>query len=629
MLMTIRDKAQGWIAWVIVILISIPFALFGISEYLGVGDEPLMAQVNDREITENEVERASFRLRNELRQRLGTQYKAELFEESLLRKQVLDGIIRDTLIQQAAANLGLSASDLMLQQTIMSIPAFQVAGQFNQEAYKRAVQLQGQTEKGFENNLKNSLVTRQLEVAIKNSSIITPQFSNEFNRLNSQKRKVSYLTLTTLDNVQAIDPDAAAIKEYYDNNASRFMADERIKVDYILLNLDTISQTLTATEDDLLSYYQNHKSEFIVADKKRLSHILFEIPEGATEEEIAVITNKAESTLVDIKQGKDFSELAKQISDDISSSEIGGDLGFLEADIFDKDFEAAANSLTLDTVSEIIRTRFGLHLIKVTELIKGSDDDFESVKDQVEKNYLKDEAEQIFYDYAERLSNLAYETPDSLSPASEDLNVAIQQSDWITRSTTDGIFASTKVSGAAFGEEVLTQGLNSEAIELSPTELVVIRVAEHEESTLIPFDQVKKEISDHLKQTSLFTNLKKHVDQLLVSLGNAETFESIAASNNVEINDAGYINRDSTEVPFTITKEAFKLSKADNNMYSSAVISNQEIAILMVEDVKDGSGNKEGAESSSRLVAEQANNEFELYVESLRKNANIQYMTQK
>ena len=170
MLMTIRDKAQGWIAWAIVILISIPFALWGIQEYLGVGSEPLIAKVNDREITEREVETAAFKLRNNLREQLGAQYNADLFPESMLRKQVLEGMIEDTLILQASDRLGLRAGDSMVRETILTVPAFQVNGQFDTEVYKRAVQLQGLTEKGFEDRIRNSLVTTQLRLAIEGSA---------------------------------------------------------------------------------------------------------------------------------------------------------------------------------------------------------------------------------------------------------------------------------------------------------------------------------------------------------------------------------------------------------------------------------------------------------------------------
>ncbi len=624
MLMTIRDKAQGWIAWAIVILISIPFALWGIQEYLGVGSEPVIAQVNDREITEREVENAAFRLRNELREQLGAQYNAELFEEAMLRKQVLEGMIRDTLIQQSAADLGLRAGDFMLQQTIMGIPAFQVGGQFNQEAYKRSVQLQGLSEKAFEEKLRNNLISRQLELAIQGSSFITPTSAQEAEKLGNQTRKIAYVMLTANDIKQPDLPSEAEIKAYYDQHSADFMSEERVKLEYLLLNLETIGKTLKATEEEVRAYYAEHKSEFVAADKKRISHILFEVSDVASDEQAMA---QAEIAYQRIEQGENFSDVAKEVSQDISTASAGGDLGFIEPDVFDKAFESAVSDLELNTVSKPVRTRFGYHLIQVTELVKGDADDFNAVKDEVEKRYLQGEAEQIFFDYAERLGNLSYETPDSLYPASEELSLPLQKSEWLTRVGGEGLFASAKVMGAAFSEEAITQGYNSEALELSPTEIIVLRVIEHEESSLKPLAEVSEDIVRILENQAAFAAVEKQVAEILSSLQEGQSLSSIAEGQQLTMNEPGFIARVSSALPEAIVNKAFEMARpeAGQKNYSKTVVSDQEVAVLVLEEVKDGESETPSQQLMAMLANQQGTEEFELYVESLRKKADIQY----
>jgi len=629
MLMTIRDKAQGWIAWAIVILISIPFALWGIQEYLGVGSEPLIAKVNDREITEREVESAAFRLRNNIRQQLGGQYNADMFPESELRKQVLESMIRDTLIQDAANDLGMRAGDAMVRQTIASVPAFQVGGQFNQEAYSRAVQLQGTSEKGFEEQIRNSLVSQQLERSIQGSSFVTESFAEQAAKLSNQKRDIAYVMLSAQQVEAPAIPDEAAINAYYDKNRINFMSKERVKLDYLLLNLDTISETLTASDEELRGYYDQHTAEFVVPDKKRLSHILFEIPEEATAEQEAELTAKAEDMRRRLLQGEAFDELAKSSSDDIASANTGGDIGFLEPGLFDPVFETAAGKLALDEISEPVRTRFGLHLIKVTELKKGSGEDFEAVKAQVKEQYLKTEAEQMFYDYAERLGNLSYETPDSLVPASEDLNLPIKQSGWVTRAGGEGVLSSPKVTGAAFSEEAISQGYNSETLELSPTEILVLRVTEHEESNARPLEEVRDEIIAQLQREASSAAIEALADAMMEDLHAGKSLEDVAAPQQLSIITKDEMGRIGSNTPQPVVEAAFKmpLPEPGKNTFAKANVAD-EVAVIALKSVEQGDAGGQLQQLTSLLSDQQGSEEFRLYIETLREKADIEYFKQ-
>lgn len=626
MLMTIRDKAQGWIAWAIVILISIPFALWGIQEYLGVGSEPVIAKVNDREITESEVESGALRMRNNIRQQLGAQYNADMFPESMLRKQVLEGIVRDTLLQQAAEKLGLRAGDMMVQQTIVNIPAFQVSGQFSVEAYQRGVQLQGLSEKGFEERIRSSLVTTQLQQSIQNSSFVTKAYAKDAEVLANQQRRIEYVRISSSDLAEVAKPTEEQIEAYYKKNSLSFMSQEQVKLEYLLLNLDTIASTLKASDDDLQAFYEQHKSEFVVPDKKRVSHILLEIADDANQESIAETTAKAVEIIASLSKGESFAELAKKYSADIASAESGGDLGYLEPGVFDKAFEEAASQLKLNEISEPVRTRFGLHLIKITEVQKGSDEGFAAVKKEVENRYLKTEAEQIFFDYAERLGNLAYETPDSLIPASEDIKLPLQKSDWITRAGGEGVLSSPKVTGAAFSEEALTQGFNSEMIELSPNELIVLRVVDHRAPALKPLDDVKDDIIKQLSRQTMLAAIDAKADDMLTALNKGEGLGAVASAQNLKVEQPGFIGRAGASIDQALVDAAFSLAspQAGKMTYTKASLGD-DVAVVALYEVKPGETSEQNAQLLAMLAQQQGGDEYKLYIESLREKADIEY----
>ena len=628
MLMTIRDKAQGWIAWAIVILISIPFALWGIQEYLGVGSEPLIAKVNDREITEREVETAAFKLRNNLREQLGAQYNADLFPESMLRKQVLEGMIEDTLILQASDRLGLRAGDSMVRETILTVPAFQVNGQFDTEVYKRAVQLQGLTEKGFEERIRNSLVTTQLRLAIEGSAAVPKPFVEDADELSRQQRKFSYVIVSADQVAPPAEPTEEQIEAYYSSNQNALMSDEMVKLEYLLLNYDAISNTLDATEDNLQAFYQQHKSEFVIPDKKRISHILFELDSEADEQTVKAATEKAENIYRRAQQGEDFATLAAEVSQDIVSAERGGDLGYLEPGFFDQDFENAASALSLDEISQPVRTRFGLHLIKVTAVDKGNDADFDSVRDQVKEKFLQSESEQVFYDFAERLANLSYESPDSLEPAAQELGLEIQATDWISRSGGEGALSSPKVTGAAFSEEALTQGYNSEPIELSPSEIIVLRVVEHKVAAVKPLQEVKTRIIEQLKLDAAATAVESKADELLAELKSGTSIQAIADANAMSVENVDYSSRKNPELPGGLLDKVFAMPKPNEGQseYAKSLMSVDEIALISLDDVKPVEMNEDNSMLMNMLSQQQGSEEFQSYINSLRADAEIEYL---
>lgn len=628
MLMTIRDKAQGWIAWAIVILISIPFALWGIQEYLGVGSEPLIAKVNDREITEREVETAAFKLRNNLREQLGAQYNADLFPESMLRKQVLEGMIEDTLILQASDRLGLRAGDSMVRETILTVPAFQVSGQFDTEVYKRAVQLQGLTEKGFEERIRNSLVTTQLRLAIEGSAAVPKPFVEDADQLSRQQRKFSYVIVSADQVAPPAEPTEEQIEAYYSSNQNALMSDEMVKLEYLLLNYDAISNTLDATEDNLQAFYQQHKSEFVIPDKKRISHILFELDSEADEQTVKAATEKADNIYRRAQQGEDFATLAAEVSQDIVSAEQGGDLGYLEPGFFDQDFENAASALSLDDISQPVRTRFGLHLIKVTAVDKGNDADFDSVRDQVKEKFLQSESEQVFYDFAERLANLSYESPDSLEPAAQELGLEIQATDWISRSGGEGALSSPKVTGAAFSEEALTQGYNSEPIELSPSEIIVLRVVEHKVAAVKPLQEVKTRIIEQLKLDAAATAVESKADELLAELRSGTSIQAIADAKAMSVENVDYSSRKNPELPGGLLDKVFAMPKPNEGQseYAKSLMSVDEIALISLDDVKQVDLNEDSSMLMNMLSQQQGSEEFQSYINSLRADAEIEYL---
>jgi peptidyl-prolyl cis-trans isomerase D len=630
MLQQIRERAQGWIAWFIVILISIPFALWGIQEYLGVGSERAVATVNGQEITEREFERGYREFRQRLRQQLGANYRPELFDEARLREEVLNSMIRNQLILQSAADMGLSAGDDLVRAMIVSIPAFSIAGRFDQQAYERGVRSRGLTPAGFEDQMRRALVSEQLSKAIVASEFTTDEELKQQIALTRQQRELQYVKVESKPFLAGAEVSENEIRDYYASNQDRFIAPERVKVEYLDLQIDNISKTLTADEESLLGFYEQQKHEYITPEQRRASHILITVEEGADAQAADAARQAADAALERIRAGEDFAVVAREVSQDPGSSDQGGDLGFFEKGVMDQAFEDAVFGMQTDDVSEPVRSSFGFHVIKLTAIRPAQGKSYEEAKEEIRQAFLKSEAERLFYEYAERLSDLAYEDPDSLQPAAEALGMTTLTSDWLGREGgAADLFAAPKVVGAAFSDDVLIEGHNSEAIEIGPERMVVLRVIEHEEAAVRPFDDVQAEIEEKLKLEKAGEMARKRGEELLGRLKQGESLQSLADADALTVVSSGLVSRNDRVLPPALLQRLFKMPRptGDDSQYDGTVLANGDYAIIALGAVKDGVLGQDDKENENALKNLQERSRgtayFNHFIENQRKNAEI------
>ena len=502
MLQEIKERAQGWVAWAIVILITIPFALWGIQSYLGVGGEPVVAKVDGTKITDRELNQNVQRSRMQLRERLGGAYDPALFETGQLREQVLERMIRDTVLLDASYGMGMRVSDQAVRAAILAEPAFQRDGAFDKATYERVLQLQGLSPMAYEERLRSGLLSTQLARAVTESGFTTDAELAAATRLLRQKRDIAYLVLPQSSFTPETEPDAAQIQAYYDAHRGQFETPERVKLSYIVLDADALGQPDSVDEATLRAAYEERIDEFQEPERRAVRHILLTVPPDADDAAAQQVKDRLLKLRAEIEAGADFAEVAKASSQDPGSAAQGGDLGMVERGTMDPAFEQAAFALQQGVVSEPVRSRFGYHLIEVTNIEGGKPKPFAAVRDQLARELSRGSAESTYFELAEQLANLTYESPDSLIPAAEALGLKVQTSDWIERGGGEGLLGNPKVTAAAFSEDVMVRGNNSELIEPDRDRMqaIVLRVDEHEPAAVRPLDDVRGDIVSALKR---------------------------------------------------------------------------------------------------------------------------------
>ncbi len=561
MLQIIRDRAQSWIAWVIIILIIIPFALWGINQYFGGGKEVAAAHVNGVAISQPALQQALAQQQQRLRSMLGANYRPELFPEEQLKQQVLQRLIEQELLTQTASDSGMVVSDAALAATIRGVPAFQQDGQFSQDAYERALRVQGLVPATFEAELRRDMLTQQFYASVARTEFATSSERKALASLRGEQRDIGYLVLPVSSfQGQASVPDAE-VQAFYDEQSRLFMQPEQVRVAYLELSVDGLAKGIKVSEDELRARYQAQLASYRTPEERHARHILIKVDKGADAAEVAAARAKAEDILKQLRAGASFADLAKKDSQDPGSASQGGDLGFFGRGMMDKAFEDAVFALKPGEVSEPVRSSFGFHIIRLEAVRGGKTETFADVRDQILTEIRNEQAEKQYYDLAEKLSNLTYEHPDTLEEASRQLGLPIQQSEPFSRQGGKGLWANPKLVNAAFSDDVLVRGNNSEAIDVDKSHLVVLRVIDHQPETRKPLASVRNEIIDRLRHEKAAAAARTAAQDMLAKLAKGGDPEKLAREAKVKWVRSNGLTREGSKLDAAILRAAFAMAR--------------------------------------------------------------------
>lgn len=489
MLEIIRERAQGVIVKIILGLIIIPFALWGVDSYISGGEKvDIVAEVDGKNITKQEFDSNLKEQQDRMRIAMGERFDPAMLDRPELRQSVLDGLVQQHLLVKEANRVGFNLPDTLLASIIAEIPEFQQDGKFSQARYETMVRAQEMTPAVFENRLRQNLMIQQLFEGLSHG-VAVPRTSEEMvARLAEQQREISQAMLTPEQYMIQLKIDPADVKTYYDKHLAEFLVPEQARLDYLVLSADELQQQMVVSDEEVKKYYDEHSTLYQEPEQRRASHIL-----------IAERT-QAELILKEIKQNPaKFEDLAKQHSKDPGSAAKGGDLGSFSRGTMVKPFEDAAFGMKAGEISGLVQSDFGFHIIKLAAIMRGDARSFDEVKGGIAQDVKKQKAVKKFAELAETFSNMVYEQPDSLNPVADALKLKVQTSPWISKKGADiALLNHPKLLQAVFSEDALKLKRNTEAVEVAPNTLVAARVAEYKAASYKPFEELNTELAKRL-----------------------------------------------------------------------------------------------------------------------------------
>ncbi len=589
MLHFIREKIQGWIAWAIVILLIIPFALWGINEYMGGGGPASAATVNGEEISQRDYQQNYNLQRNRMREMLGAQYDSSMFD-ARIKEQALQDLIDQELLIQHASDAGFRVSKENIKQTILGIEAFKENGQFSNQVYTSILQAQGESPASFEQRLQRAILTQQLRSGLSTSALVTDSELQRLLKLENQTRDIVHLLLKTEKFKDEADAGEEALKQYYEQHREEFMTPEQVSVEYVELKSTDLGTDVQPTEEELRQFYDERVSQFQVPEERRTRHILIAVENGADEATINQAREKANDIRQKLTAGADFAKLAEEFSDDPGSSKLGGDIGYFGRGNLDPEYEKTMFALKQSEISEPVLSSFGFHIIKLEEIRAEKSKTFEEVRDELVADYRKHSADRKFFDQAEKLTTLAYEVPTTLADAAGAVGLEINSTPLFSRAGGPGIAANPRVVQMAFSNEVLVERYNSEPIEIGENHLVVLRVKEHVQKQPRSLEDAKVEIKTRLMNDRANEKARQKGEEVVKRLQNGEKPQAIALELGLEWTKSGELKRGDRKVDSAIVSQAFKLSRPaeGGSSFGGTALVSGDYAIIAVNKVTDG-----------------------------------------
>ncbi|EAR59548.1 SurA N-terminal domain-containing protein [Neptuniibacter caesariensis] len=568
MLQSIRDNSQGIIAKIIVGLIAVTFALFGVESLVSLtGGSNAPATVNGEEVSQQELVQGMRLQRNQMLSQMGENADPGLLNDNLISSMVLEGLIEQKVLVQSAENQGLVFTDAMIDQLIVSTKDFQVDGKFDKVQFETVLRNAGLSPLSYRALVRKEKLTEQERIAYLLSAFTLSNELNEIATLQNQSRDTRYFTL-------AAEPERAAqtvsddeVADYFAQNSGQYLSDEQVAIEYIVLDRADLEKDVEVTADEVSAAYQQMVDSYQAQELRQAAHIMVEISD---EQEAAAAETKAKALLDRLNAGEDFAAVAQSDSDDPASAEMGGDLGVNEKGTFSAEFEDALYALEKGQISEPVQTEFGYHLIKLLDVVESEVPTFEEAKAGIERDLLNEKAELEFVAQLDTLKDVAFSSGDLVEPA-ETLGLEIQTSELFSRAGNEApITSEPKVLSVTFDPSFLQEGVNSDPIELSSSKVVVLRILDHQLPRERSLDEVKEVITATLLEEKVAEALTTKADQFIAKLKQGEALESLASGS--EVISKTDISRGSQDLPEQLREALFEMPKPAEGEASYAAV---------------------------------------------------------
>ncbi|OHC72355.1 MAG: peptidylprolyl isomerase [Rhodocyclales bacterium RIFCSPLOWO2_02_FULL_63_24] len=616
MLDIIRNNKK--ITQIFLALITLPFAFWGVESYVRNADVGVgVATVGDAKISRQELQSALREQQDRMRNQLGGKVDPAMFETPQVRRAVLDSLITQRLLAEQARQSKLTVGNEQLVQFIAAVPSLQENGKFSKERYEALVAAQGMSKEMFEARLRQDMAMQQLMLPVTEGGIMGQVAFGRWLATQMEEREVAEARLLPEAYVSQVKLAADAVQKYYEANRKQFELPEQVRAEFLVLSRDALTAQTVVGDEEVKAQYQSRTDRYKEGETRRASHILIRAGKDAPEAEVKAAKAKADEILVQAKRSPaDFAKLARLNSQDPGSAEKGGDLDWFGRGMMVKAFEDTAFALKEGQMSDVVRSDFGFHIIRLTGVRPEQVKALADVKAEIQADLKREAGAKQYAEAAEAFGNMVYEQSDSLKPAADKWKLELRQTPWLAKGGKLATpFDNPKLVAALFSDDGLKNKRNTEAVEVAPGTLVSARVLEHKPAALQPLEAVKAEIEKRLVRDEALNLAIKDGEAKLAKLAKGDAVD-------LKWSPAHSVSRTTAQglAPDAV-RAVFKADAGKLPAHAGVAYPGSGYALYRITSVKAGVAAKDDprgrmlAQQFSRLVAEE---EFAAWMASLK-----------
>ena len=546
MIQNIRDWSTSWFSWVIVAVICLTFALWGVHSYFGGSMRGgSVATVNGEVISQNQVTKAYEGMRRSLMSQYNNEFKFTPIVEEGLKKRALQDLVASEALMQAARNSGYVVAPAQITQTVRALPEFQVDGRFSDARFEQFLSLGLYSEQSFVQAVERSELINQIKLSYVISTFALPQDVSLASNLINQTREVATIEvpLQYFNATDIVIPESA-LRSYYQDNLHEFATPETVRIEYIELSADALAQSINPTQEQLEGFFEANIDKYSTPAKMHLKilHIdsedLFEINENIKmSNDIDALSGLYPGAKIETKWVTRL-QLSPTMLDSLTQK---------------------------DVMTKPVDTQSGYDVYVLEDSTPKSVASFDEAKDKALIDYKRENAQARYALEVDEMTNITFEQPESLEPAAKALGLTVQSTDYFSKEGEEkGLLSNAFVLSAAFSDDVLRDGNNSQVIHVSTGVDVALRVKDSKAAQTEPFDSIKPVIKEKLVKVKQQKHVIKLAEKIVNDVQAGQSIQEAAGAYDLSVNEIGYIARNNEEVDPEIIGAVFGVQyKAD------------------------------------------------------------------
>lgn len=628
MLDFMRKRARSPRIKVVFIIIVLVFIFWGFGNPMG-DNAPVdgIATVGNESISQREFQRAYENMKSMYRDAYKDRFTPDLIQALNLKQQTLDQLINSKLVQQEARRIGFTVDDAELRDSIRNISIFQTNGQFNQTQYHRVLSYLRMSPGEFEEGQRGDLLQKKLHRLITDAVPTSDEETKELYRIGQERVNVSFLKIASTDLFDQATVDAKDAETYYNTHRESFRSPERVRFTYIAYPPPHFESRVQVTPQDEESFYNSHKNDrFTTPAQVHARHILFSVEPGAPEADKAKVKETATGVLTRARGGEDFATLAKTYSQDPGTAPKGGDLGFFPRGRMVKEFEEAAFNLSAGSISDVIESQFGYHIIKAEAVERERVRTLEETRAEIRQELLREGA-------SERARTQAEADHNKATTASKLAEVA--QAAGLTQGDTPLVSRDETIPDIGRQPDLIQAALALTIDQVSAPikageNWYLVSPREKLESKIPDFATVSEEVTKRARGEKADQLAKTKADALLAKLKETKDLTAVATEAKLSVEETGPFSRQGSYIPKMgnlpeFKKEVFRLTPEAPVASQVYVWSGSAFIAMLKEQIPASTADFDKQKDRLRedLLRRKQSAAFEDFLNSLKKNVTV------